>query len=233
MHKPVLIESFEKYLAFLNRASKNTENQFCLYRGQPFDKPLIPKIGRLNLKNVEKLESQLFNDFQKRYVAYTTKTYHHDLDLLSLGQHFGLPTRLLDWTENPLMALWFAIDKVIEDEMGVVWLFYPEEDDIINVKEVNPFVLPSTKVFCPNHISERITAQAGWFTCHRLNKNNKFLQLENQSKYKDKLYRVLIPQESFDDIRIELSKLGINYNTVYPDLSGLCRHLEWRHLTTQ
>ena len=230
MHKPVFVESFQEYLKFLNSLSKSFQNKFCLYRGQPCDKPLIPKIGRLGLQDIEKVECDIYNDFQKRYVAYSSKSYQNNSDLLSLGQHFGLPTRLLDWTENPLMALWFATDKFLEDETGVVWLFYPYEKDIVNVKDLDPFLTPSTKVFCPNHISERITAQAGWFTCHKLNPNNKFLRLENQGKYKDKLYRALIPQDSFKEIRIELNKLGVNSNTVFPDMAGLCRHLEWKHL---
>lgn len=230
LHKPLQIESFQMYLDFINSVSQKFENKFCLFRGQPCDKPLIPKIGRLGLGNVNKLESSIFSDFQKRYIAYTPKAYQHDSDLLSLGQHFGLPTRLLDWTENSLMALWFATEKIVEEEVGVVWLFYPDENDIVNVKELDPFLIPSTKVFCPNHISERITAQSGWFTCHKLNSNNNFLRLENQKKYKDKLYRLLIPQEIFGNIKIQLNQMGVNSNTVFPDLNGLCKHLEWKHL---
>jgi hypothetical protein len=217
------------YIEVINRLNKDTIYNFSLFRGQPCDKPLVPKIGRLGLT---KFENKIFDEFQKRYLAYSSKVYAHDLDLLSLGQHFGLPTRLLDWTENPLTALWFAIEKIIEDEVGVVWVFFPDESDIVNVKDINPFSISSTKVFCPNHISERITAQSGWFTCHKRNKNDSFLRLENQTKYKDKLYRLLIPQKIFEDIRIELNLIGVNANTVFPDLIGLCRHLEWKHLLT-
>lgn len=230
MHKPLLIDNFQMYLDFITNVRKGFDNKFCLYRGQPCDKPLIPKIGRLSFENVGELEKSIFNDFQKRYVAYTSKSYTHPFDLLSLGQHFGLPTRLLDWTENSLMALWFATDKKIRNETGVVWVFYPDESDIVNVKDIDPFSILSTKAFCPNHISERITAQSGWFTCHRLNSNNKFLQLENQKKYKNKLYRLLIPQSTFRSIRKQLNRMGVNSNSIFPDLNGLCKHLEWKYL---
>ncbi len=233
MHKPLLIETFKDFLEFLLETNETFNHKLCLYRGQPCDKSLVPRIGRLNVKDIKQIEAALFDDFQKRYLAYTSKMFQNKLDLLSLGQHFGLPTRLLDWTENPLVALWFAIDQIIEGETGVVWLFYPDEEDIINSIEINPFAIKSTKVFSPNHISERITSQSGWFTCHKLNSNNSFLRLENQAKYKDKLYRLLFPQKVFSDLKFELSNLGVNSNTVFPDLKGLCDYLEWKHIQTQ
>lgn len=227
------INSFKDYLNLIAELGNSFTQDLCLFRGQLCDKPLIPKLGRLGVPNIKQLERQLFDDFQKRYLAYSTKSYNSDVDLLALGQHHGLPTRLLDWTENALVALWFATEADIADKHSVVWIFGPDEEDILQEKQSDPFQVKSTKVFCPNHISERITAQAGWFTCHKLMDSNKFLQFETLIKYKDKLIKLTIPKKHFAEIRVKLNFMGVNSSTVYPDLIGLSRHLTWKHLKAE
>ncbi len=202
-----------------------------MFRGQSSDKPLLPKIGRLKgVSNIAQFEKELINDFQKRYLAFSNKAYNNYWDLLALAQHFVLPTRLLDWSESPLIALYFATEYDTDDEFGVVWMFVPKNIDIVNSKEESPFATKSTKVFSPNHISERITAQKGWFTCHKLLDSGKFLHFENLKNYKPKLEKIQIPRELFPEIRVKLNLLGINSSTIYPDLTGLSRFLLWKHL---
>jgi hypothetical protein len=229
----VKIRNFKEYIDFIADLGDTFTQDLCLFRGQLCDKPLVPKIGRLDIPIIKEFERKLFNDFHKRYLAFSLKKYDNDWDLLALGQHFGLPTRLLDWTENALVALWFATEIDIIDNYSVVWLFIPEEEDILVEKDIDPFNIEATKVFCPNHISERITAQSGWFTCHKLVTDQKFLKFETLKRYKEKLLKMTIPKESFAEIRVKLNIMGVNSCTVYPDLQGLSRHLLWKHLKAE
>jgi len=193
---------------------------------------------RDRIKDLTLFEKALFQDFSKRYHAFSNRSYSNDWDLLALGQHYGLPTRLLDWTESALVAFWFASEKNIENnEYGVIWYYIPGELDIIepkviddnNSKPLNPFNRKSTKVFCPDYISERITAQKGWFTCHVI-VNNRFLKFESMPKNKGKLGKLAIDYKMFPEIRRKLNIMGINASTIYPDLIGLNTYLKWKHL---
>lgn len=232
-YEPVQVESFKAYVDFIADLTDSLTQSLCLFRGQLVDKPLIPKIGRLKLADIKSFEDEIFHDFERRYIAYTAKRFDNPWDILALGQHFGLPTRLLDWTESSLIALWFATECDILESHSVVWMFVPDSEDILKDRDLSPFTIRGTKVFCPNHISERITAQSGWFTCHKLVDENRFLKFENLRKYKESLLKITIPKKAFAEIRVKLNVMGINSTTVYPDLVGLSRHLAWKHLKAE
>jgi hypothetical protein len=115
-------------------------------------------------------------------------------------------------------------------------MFDPLEEDILGLEKSSPFDDGRTKVFCPNHISERITAQNGWFSCHKITQRGAlkyFVPFERITTYKHSIEKMIIPQSLFPEIRVKLNSLGINASTIYPDLAGLARHLTWKHLKAE
>lgn len=151
------------------------------FRGDRKDDPLKPSIGQVlkygGKKFVadEAVEKKFLNRF-KRYAYPHLNQIQGDWEALFLARHYDLPTRILDWSANPLVALYFACspqDKATPD--GYLWgiLRFPDEThdvDILDPKK-KPFSLfdPGTravKLIYPVYNSGRITAQKGIFSWH-------------------------------------------------------------------
>lgn len=101
-----------------------------------------------------------------------------DWELLVVAQHFAMATRLLDWTSNPLAALWFSCSS---PEKGDCYVYSLAADSLLIPPEKvgSPFEQAKTRVFQPRLNNPRIVAQDGWFTAHRFSKqSNRFVALE-------------------------------------------------------
>jgi hypothetical protein len=225
------IESFSDFTSYIESQCRT---EFVLFRGQPGDFPLVPKIARIALAHdFAAAEREMFQEFKRRAFPFVTRVYDNDWDWLALAQHHGMATRLLDWTSNPLAALWFAVRQPAEaDDTGVVWVFRPPEQDIVTVensRDVDPFRAGRTKVFRPNHITQRIVAQGGWFTVHQYRKDRErhFIPLEKNVSYKESLVKILIPNSLFSELRYHLDRFGVNQGSMFPGLDGVCGHVQW------
>ena len=210
-----------------------------IFRGQPVDKPLLPKIARLPLRlkkdNIIHTEKLILEEFKMGLQPLAEFRTNNNWDALALAQHHGLPTRLLDWSYNALAALWFAVERPPQaDEKGtlmngVVYILTAEADDFrIDTHKSDPLDNKITKIFRSNIVSRRISAQTGLFTVHLINDKGKIFQFETNKNFKDKLTKLVIPSEKFVAIRKQLSLLGVNNFTVFPDLDGFCKHLQSR-----
>lgn len=106
----------------------------------------------------------------------------------------------------------------------------PEVEDFrTDTEQYGPLSNKITKIFKPKVISKRISSQAGAFTVHKINEDEKVVKFENHAKFKKKLLKIIIPPDNFPRIRRRLNMLGVNSATLFPDIDGLCSHLEWRY----
>jgi len=225
------INSVSDFVSLL-RQSPTTDRR--LFRGQPTDKPLLPRIVRLanerniSLNKLVHLEKKMLDRFRREsHQMLQDSRDLMNLQLLTLAQHYGMPTRLLDWTANALAGLWFAVasDLPKDDDHGVVWVINNPD-----VKEFSPedniFSLDRTYFFQPSHIDRRIAAQSAWLSIPRPGTKREFLPLEDHKKFQNRLEKYIVPGNQFDLIRKELRYLGINHATLFPDLTGLSADIE-------
>ncbi|MBU1340524.1 MAG: FRG domain-containing protein [Proteobacteria bacterium] len=239
--REMTIENIQSYVELIDKEKDRTEKKGndadLLFRGQRRDHPLLPKLARINLRGeINNIEKLIIDEFRRTSLPLSEFQPIDDWDLLALAQHHGLPTRLLDWTYSALAALYFTIrepahkDEKNKHHHGVVWVLSPDVDDFrTNTDEFGPLSNKITKIFLPKIISRRISAQAGAFTAHKINANGRAISFEKHSKFKKKLLKIIIPPEHFPRIRHRLNMLGVNSAALFPDIDGLCSHLQWRY----
>jgi hypothetical protein len=246
-----IAKTFTQYVATVEQEFKASGSQLgediTLYRGLSCAcHSLVPSIARLRErsrdpgKEFSRLETEILEDFKKRSLHLLKLVPRSDLEWLTLAQHHGLPTRLLDWSSNALAALWFTDAKSIHEQpcrcepqkkadqkYGAVWIFTTPKDAWITPdEEQNVLGLDELRIYMPKNVASRVTTQLGFFTIHPY-ENGNFHPLDESNE--GKLKRILIRRKDFPAFRESLDHMGINRFAIFPDLDGLARHVRWYH----
>jgi hypothetical protein len=199
----------------------------------------------------EKLERHLLRNFSKyahRNVVERDSVWHW----LSVAQHYGLPTRLLDWTYSPFVAMHFATANIEKfDVDGVIWavnylkahhllpdmlrhqldaeganVFTVEmlSESVCSLQELDDLSPENFVVFFePPSIDDRIVNQFAFFS---VMSNSSAVLDEWLEKHPDLWRKIVIPAALKWEIRDKLDQANITERVLFPGLGGLSQYLK-------
>ncbi|MFT3911379.1 MAG: FRG domain-containing protein [Ferruginibacter sp.] len=247
-----------KIIEEINDFQNINGNSYFVYRGQSesswnlrpslFVKMLQKKLTK---QEIVTIENNLYFDFTinaKGILESSQKSWQ----TLFQMRHIGLPTRILDWTENLNMAIYFSVYG--QGTSPCIWVLDAHKlnqialsnedipnpldpnDEIIDYKEA--FLPKNSSVDAPNfyklpfamvapRMSDRIFAQRGLFTVQT--SGDKMIDQIAQLKGCVKQIKLLDSDTTIDMVKDYLKIMGINHFTVYPDFEGLRLYLMEEH----
>lgn len=219
------------------------------WRGQrSADWSLIPR--EFTIDGGEEYERNAILRFMQRAPVRHSPTPATDaqLDWLLLMQHYGAPTRLLDWTQSPLTACYFSTEEQkpvesLEETLSQDGALFALSPYLLNLNQISiSMVLSSnspqareavSKAFLardqdvdyvaallPIEFDIRSMAQLSAFTVHPRD-----LELDSIPGSQGWLIKFLIPKSSKEVIRKELDRLGTQESTLFPDLQHLAHEI--------
>lgn len=240
------INSYPNSVAFRGQSDANWGLQSTLER-------FVSKQGDRRL-----FEDRSLDTFKSKFRLYSRdlETPEGRLSWLSLMQHYGVPTRLLDFTASPYVALYFAIENLTPVEDGNLAIYAINYSGLVQ-KSCN-FVLEKDRDFecyssslsffkkCeeafekildrrsydvlwfvdPTQINNRLEKQAGTFLMSG-SFDKSIDELLGSEIYSDvNIDKIVIPHGFYKNIYALLRKINLGPKNIYGDLSGLAKDIQ-------
>ncbi|HXN65722.1 MAG TPA: FRG domain-containing protein [Candidatus Acidoferrales bacterium] len=218
---------------------------------------LLPRLYRLKKFD----ENEIRSEFKLRAFQLMSESHipKDDLEWYFLMQHYGAPTRLIDWTDGALIALYFSVKAARPYKNASVWMLDPvwlNEESLKKMDQnnyISGVLLPHWKeslrwlpepfeesltvtlpvAIDPPHVARRVSVQRSRFTVHGTSKRGLDALVTNNPE--SRLVKFLISNKAAKEILEDLSTCGIVETSVFPDLEGLSRELQtkWTQIRKQ
>lgn len=197
---------------------------------------LEPSIARYKVKNLQQVEQIVYFDFLTRAGSLLREDNSAWSNVFAM-QHHGLPTRLLDWSENFAAALYFAIKNA--DSECCIWILDPfllNEKSLGRNELMHPrhlggdyeeFFIEKSKPFegkcaaiSPLRHHPRVFTQRSGFTVHD------DIATPLEEIYRDVVKKIAIPSDAIEGAQEFLRLAGVSEFSLFPDLDGLAREIK-------
>ncbi len=189
-------------------------------------------------------------EFQRR-AASLLPAGASTVDVYFLAQHHGMPTRLLDWTTNPLAALFFTAAGA-PDQDGALYMLNPRDliphnppeteplypRDVVDIRDPlvaqaveclftgqnwveHPFILP----ILPDLRTGRMLQQGSCFTLHMPPPIAEGRRPPEPAFSIQTAKKYVLPQSAKADLLVDLRRVGVNFATLFLDLDSISREI--------
>lgn len=205
-----------------------------VYRGQASDRwklfpPLFREaVARTEFSSWSELEAAFLIGLKQRGLGALGYEPATELEWLAQGAHHGLPTRFSNWTENALVALFFATDPSHPDEDGVVWRIMPGDRGLIISQDYEQ-IPEQARLYRPQQPNAAMLRQKACFLSHPLPKEDaaaeSFEDVFELGSERLALARLIIPAAEKAFLRRRLATMGVDHHSLFPGMGGLCRDI--------
>jgi len=254
--KDIELKSMDQLIKSLNELPNN-----YIYRGHSnLSWKLQSTLERVLENNYEtkgkKFEEYAIDNFKSRFHLYDKSNIKPEtkLEWLSIMQHYGVPTRMLDFTKSPYVAIYFALEHIVKADQGsfVIYaidfrsimkksldhlteqdksirvtydeMLYYERDKLFNIIDEKAYEV--LWIVEPNVSNLRIEKQSGCFLISGNIKKTIEQILKSEIYSNVKNYRFIVPNSFWDNIYTLLQRMNIDSKTIYGDLEGLSKSIK-------
>lgn len=230
------INKLSEYMSYV----EDLPSEFSLSRGQSKDYALLPSALRQDSAGNRKYSKRVIRNFLEQFkinsyqYIQTPWDIKNEIEWMLYAQHYGIPTKLMDFTTSHVISLLFAVEKSFQDDSeddAVVYFLNPsalnnktkEQSQIINISgdEVisseghdGPFVVQGRK------INSRVNAQKGLFVIFQDDDSPLEISLDESI-----LRKIVINSGDKKAILASLYSMGISFTHIYPELTSVAKDI--------
>jgi hypothetical protein len=230
---PLQVKSWGDLAALVNHFSYFNGHDW-LFRGvTDASHSLVPNVGREKTRGLKaepgtggrvrvpyRLEDEraVLRMFKQQARPHLQSPPDNDMEWLAVARHFGLPTRLLDWTDGLLVAAWFAVEKAGAKKADAALWITRAVASVDPSNYADPLGIATPAIYRPPHISPRISAQGSVLMVCPTPATEVPLPF---------VRKIVIERKIEFQLKKRLSACGINRRSLFPDLAGLAGHISW------
>lgn len=232
----VIIDKLSEYMSFIERLPK----EFTLSRGQGGDYPLLPSALRNDVSGNRKYPKRAIRSFLEEFKLNSYQymdnpsDIENDVEWMLYAQHYGIPTRLMDFTTSHIVSILFAVEKSFQsgdEKDAVVYFLSPTKLNLLNIQQEQIINISSaTGMSSEGHdgpiviqgrkINPRVNAQKGLFVLFQ-DGDDPLESINNE----DVLRKLVISGSETKSILSSLYSMGVSFSHIYPELSSVAKDI--------